>query len=95
MHRSLHRRGLQQVVSQVHVGEAEVEEDHIHDLLVDLRPSLRVALLCEGLSWLGVVPCFSRSAQIVPMDLCFTLTSEDYCFLKQDQANTSSPSCEQ
>ena len=25
------------------------------------------------------------------MDLCFTLTSEDYCFLKQDQANTSSP----
>ncbi|KAK8818341.1 hypothetical protein WA556_006161 [Blastocystis sp. ATCC 50177/Nand II] len=28
-------------------------------------------------------------AQIVPMDLCFTLTSEDYCFLKQDQTNTS------
>ena len=27
------------------------------------------------------------------MDLCFTLTSEDYCFLKQDQTNTSSGDC--
>ena len=33
---------------------------------------------------------FYRIARILPMDLCFLWTSEDYCFAMQDSSNSSS-----
>ena len=51
MHRSLYRRHLQQAVSQIHLGEAEVEEGDLHVLFLGLRPVIWTALLRSGLSW--------------------------------------------
>lgn len=44
---------------------------------------------CSGIYFIFVC-LFYRIARILPMDLCFLWTSEDYCFAMQDSSNSSS-----
>lgn len=93
MHRLHNRRDLLLFVPPIHLEEAEMDQNFVLHIIVGVQPGLRSFILrwrLFGYLSFCFVCLFYRVARILPMDLCFLWTSEDYCFAMQDSSNSSS-----